>query len=159
MTELTHFDENGNARMVDVTEKSVTDRVAIASGIIKMSELALSKIVNKEVKKGDVLTVAQVGGIMAAKKTSDLIPMAHPIGITGADLTFEVDRENSQIKAICTVKVSEKTGVEMEALTGVSMSLLTIYDMVKAVDKTMEITDIKLEYKDGGKSGKFKRNR
>lgn len=158
MTDLTHFDENGNARMVDVSEKSVTDRIAVASGIIKMSEVALSKIVNREIQKGDVLTVAQVGGIMAVKKTSDLIPMAHPISITGTDLNFEIDEENLQIKAICKVKVSEKTGAEMEALTGVSMALLTIYDMVKAVDRTMEITDIKLEYKAGGKSGEFKRN-
>ena len=111
MTDLTHFDENGNARMVDVTEKSVTDRIAIASGIIKMSEVALSKIVNKEIQKGDVLTVAQVGGIMAVKKTSDLIPMAHPISITGTDLNFEIDEENLQIKAICKVKVSEKKQV------------------------------------------------
>lgn len=158
MSELTHFDENGNARMVDVTNKNVTERIAIASGKIKLSEEAIEKIVNKEIQKGDVLTVAQVAGIMAVKKTSSLIPMAHPIGITGVDLNFEIDGESCEIKSVCTVKISEKTGVEMEALTGVSISLLTIYDMVKAIDKRMEISDIKLEYKAGGKSGEFKRN-
>lgn len=158
MTNLTHFDENGNARMVDVTEKNVTNRVAIASGIIKLSKDAFEKIVNKEIQKGDVLTVAQVAGIMAVKNTSSLIPMAHPIGISGVDLNFELDSDKFEIKSICVVKIAEKTGVEMEALTGVTISLLTIYDMVKAVDKKMEITDIKLKYKAGGKSGEYTRD-
>ena len=153
--DFTHFDEQGNARMVDVTEKKVTSRTAVAEGIIEVSPEVFSAVENKTVKKGDVLTVSQVAGIMGCKRTPDLIPMCHVLNLTNASLTFELIPEKCQIKAICTVKVDGKTGVEMEALTGVSTALLTIYDMCKAIDKRMVISEIHLVEKHGGKSGDF----
>lgn len=155
--ELNHFDKNGNARMVDVSEKEFTNRIATASGKIYLCEEAFNKIKNKDIKKGDVLTVAQVSGIMATKKTSSLIPMTHPIDINGVNLIFKLDDKEFSIEAISEVKTFGKTGVEIEAITGVSIALVTIYDMVKAIDKSMVISDIKLLSKSGGKSGDFNR--
>ncbi|MBQ7284137.1 MAG: cyclic pyranopterin monophosphate synthase MoaC [Oscillospiraceae bacterium] len=154
---LTHFDTEGNAVMVDVSEKQETTRTAVASGIIKVNSDVIEAVVNKTVQKGDVLGVARVAGIMAAKQTPHLIPMCHPLLISKCAVDFDVDEENRQIKATCTVKIKGQTGVEMEALTGVNIALLTIYDMCKAIDKRMEITDVHLEYKAGGKSGEFVR--
>lgn len=154
--EFTHFDDKGNAVMVDVSDKDITERIATAEGTIKMSEEAMNAILGHKVKKGDVLTVAQVAGIMGTKQTSSLIPMCHPLNLTNAKVEFEVNPEECKIKAICTAKLSGKTGVEMEALTGVSVALLTIYDMCKAIDKRMVLGDIHLVEKSGGKSGEFK---
>lgn len=158
--ELTHFDENGNARMVDVGDKEVTKRIAVAEGKIVVCKNVYDAIKNKEIKKGDVLTVATTAGIMGVKKNFEIIPMCHILNITNAKIEWEVnDTANAdglyEIKCICTVKCEGKTGVEMEALTGVSVALLTVYDMVKAIDKTMVIKDICLIEKDGGKSGHF----
>ena len=153
MGNLTHFDDKGNARMVDVSEKQVTSREAVAEGIIVMSDECLSLIKEGKHKKGDVLTVATVGGVMAAKKTSSLIPMAHNINLTSVKVEFEEIEHG--YKAIARVKCDGKTGVEMEALVAVSNALLTIYDMCKAVDKKMVIKDIHLVEKHGGKSGDF----
>ncbi|CUP29828.1 molybdenum cofactor biosynthesis protein MoaC [Clostridium baratii] len=152
---LTHFDKDGNAVMVDVTKKEKTERVAIATGKVRANKETITLIKNGEIGKGDVLGVARVAGIMAMKKTSDLIPMCHPIMINGCSIDFEIDEENSEIIIIGTSKIFEKTGVEMEALTGVSVAALTIYDMCKAVDKRMVIDDIHLVKKTGGKSGEF----
>lgn len=152
---LTHFDKDGNAVMVDVTKKEKTERVAIATGKVRASKETITLIKNGEIGKGDVLGVARVAGIMAMKKTSDLIPMCHPIMINGCSIDFEIDEENSEIIITGTSKIFEKTGVEMEALTGVSVAALTIYDMCKAVDKRMVIDDIHLVRKTGGKSGEF----
>ncbi len=153
--DLTHFDEKGNARMVDVSDKEITCREASAEGTIAVSREVFEAVAGKTVKKGDVLTVAQVAGIMGAKRTSDLIPMCHILNLTNAKLTFEMLPDTSEIRAVCTVKTEGKTGVEMEALTGVSTALLTIYDMCKAIDKRMVIRDIHLVEKHGGKSGDF----
>ncbi|MGN0159681.1 MAG: cyclic pyranopterin monophosphate synthase MoaC [Brotaphodocola sp.] len=155
--EFTHFDEAGNAIMVDVSGKADTHRVAVASGIIRVSREVMDAIVHKTAAKGDVLGVARVAGIMGVKQTSNLIPMCHTLLISKCSVDFEVHEETLEIKAICTAKVEGKTGVEMEALTGVSIALLTIYDMCKAIDKRMEISDIHLDSKEGGKSGVFKR--
>lgn len=157
--ELTHFDEEGRSRMVDVTDKDVTFRVAVAGGKIYMKNETLKRILDKNIEKGDVLGVARVAAIMGLKKTSDLIPMCHPLNITGADVYFEPDTEKSCIDIKVSVKLSGKTGVEMEALTGVSIAALTIYDMCKAIDKEMVISDIMLLSKSGGKSGEFVRGR
>ena len=157
MGEFSHFDDQGNAIMVDVSGKDVTSREAVASGKIRVSQEVMDAILNQSVKKGDVLGVARVAGIMAVKQTPNLIPMCHTLLISKCGVEFEIDSENLEIKAICTVKVEGKTGVEMEALTGVSVTLLTIYDMCKAIDKRMEMTDIHLESKVGGKSGHFVR--
>ena len=157
MEKLNHFDENGNAVMVDVSEKNITARTAVASGQIHVSREVFDAIVHGTAAKGDVLGVARVAGIMAAKQTSSLIPMCHPLMISKCQVDFELDEENLAVKAICMVKVSGKTGVEMEALTGVSVTLLTIYDMCKALDKRMEIGEIHLDSKSGGKSGEFVR--
>ncbi|MBQ9014810.1 MAG: cyclic pyranopterin monophosphate synthase MoaC [Firmicutes bacterium] len=154
--EFTHFDDNGNARMVDVSDKDVTHRIAIAEGTISVSREVMDAIAGHKVKKGDVLTVAQVAGIMATKRTSELIPMCHPLSLTNAAVTFEVDGDACEIKAICRAVTDGKTGVEMEALTGVSTALLTIYDMCKAIDKRMVIRDVHLVEKSGGKSGEFR---
>lgn len=153
--EFTHFDGQGNARMVDVSGKSITARTAVAEGIIQVSEEVFRAVTEKTVKKGDVLTVAQVAGIMGCKRTADLIPMCHLLNLSNATLTFELLPENLEIKAVCTVKTEGKTGVEMEALTGVSTALLTVYDMCKAIDKRMVIREIHLVEKHGGKSGDF----
>lgn len=153
--EFTHFDTDGNAVMVDVTDKAVTDREATASGRIKVSTEVYEAIRNGTSKKGDVLGVARIAGIMAVKRTSDLIPLCHTLQITKADMEFRMLDETREVEAVCTVKVSGKTGVEMEALTGVSVALLTIYDMCKAIDKFMEIGSVHLCKKTGGKSGVF----
>ncbi|GAA4653879.1 cyclic pyranopterin monophosphate synthase MoaC [Anaerocolumna aminovalerica] len=152
---LNHFDDDGNAVMVDVSGKQDTSRTAIAKGKILVNDAVMNAIVNKEVKKGDVLGVARVAGIMAVKRTWELIPMCHPLMIQKCSIDFEVDQKNNTITAISTVKVEGKTGVEMEALTGVNIALLTIYDMCKAIDKSMEMTEIHLVQKTGGKSGTF----
>mgnify|MGYP003550155303 CR=1 FL=1 len=152
---FTHFDSQGNAVMVDVTEKNKTERVATATGKVIASKETIDLIKEGKIGKGDVLGVARVAGIMAIKKTSDLIPMCHPIMINGCSIDFEIDEENSQVIINSTVKIFEKTGVEMEALTGVSVAALTIYDMCKAVDKRMKIDGIHLVKKTGGKSGEF----
>lgn len=154
---LTHFDGQGNAVMVDVSAKDDTSRTAVASGKIKVNRAVMDAVLAGSVKKGDVLGVARVAGIMAVKQTSSLIPMCHTLLITKCSVDFEIDEEHLEIKAVCTAKVEGKTGVEMEALTGVSVALLTIYDMCKAIDKRMELGEIRLESKSGGKSGDFVR--
>lgn len=153
--EFTHFNNKGEAVMVDVSNKLVTHREAVAVGKIKLSKEAFEKVVYGEVKKGDVLAIARIAGIMAAKKTAELIPLCHPIGITKVSIDFETDSQENTIKAIATVCIDSKTGVEMEALTAVNIALLTIYDMCKAIDKRMIISDIHLLKKIGGKSGEF----
>jgi len=150
--EFTHFDEQGNAIMVDVSGKGITAREAIAKGSIELGAEAFTAVQNRNIKKGDVLGVARVAGIMAVKNTPLLIPMCHPLMITHCSIDFELDEKYHRITAFCTVKVSGKTGVEMEAMTGVSVALLTIYDMCKAVNKEMEISKITLVKKIGGKS-------
>lgn len=155
MSEFTHFDEKGNAYMVDVSEKDVTRRSATAQGTIKVSREVMDAVLGRKIKKGDVFTVAQVAGIAGTKRTSDLIPMCHPLSLTNAKVSFRIDEEACSITAVCTAVTDGKTGVEMEALTGVSVTLLTIYDMCKAIDKRMEIKDIRLVEKTGGKSGDF----
>ncbi|SDG34812.1 cyclic pyranopterin monophosphate synthase MoaC [Desulfosporosinus hippei] len=154
MEDLTHFDEEGRARMVDVSDKAETARVAVAQGKILMKPETLERIRSGLIVKGDVLGVAQVAGIMAAKQTSQLIPMCHPLAITGAKLSFKFV-EPGEIDIEASVKVHGKTGVEMEALTAVSVAALTIYDMCKAIDKNMMIKDIYLVEKIGGKSGHY----
>ena len=156
MSEFTHFDGHGNAFMVDVSDKDITKRTATATGSIKLSREAMDAVLGKKIKKGDVLTVAQVAGIAGTKKTSDIIPMCHPLGLTNAKVTFDIDEEDCTISAVCTAATEGRTGVEMEALTGVSAALLTIYDMCKAIDKRMLISDIHLVEKTGGRSGDFK---
>jgi len=152
---LTHFNEAGRARMVDVSAKEVTDRRAVARAEVQMLPATLQLIQEGRAKKGDVLAVAQIAGIMAAKKTHEIIPMCHPILLTGIDLRFEYDTARSAILIEAEVKTSGQTGVEMEALTAVSAAALTIYDMVKAVDRGMKIGDIRLAHKSGGKSGVY----
>ncbi|SCY01448.1 cyclic pyranopterin monophosphate synthase subunit MoaC [Alkaliphilus peptidifermentans DSM 18978] len=152
---FTHFNEEGRAKMVEVGEKLNTRREAIAKGSIFMMPETLAKIIDKTISKGDVLAVSQVAGIMAAKKTSDLIPMCHNIILTGADINFSIDKDNSRIDIEAVVRTTGKTGVEIEALNAVSVSALTIYDMCKAVDRGMRITDIRLVKKTGGKSGDY----
>ena len=157
MPEFSHFDESGHAFMVDVSEKHENKREAAASGWIQMSRDCYHKVKEGSMGKGDVLGVARVAGIMGAKRTSDLIPLCHILNLTKLSVDFVTDDDNCRIQAICTVSCTGKTGVEMEALTGTSVTLLTIYDMCKAVDKAMEISEIHLEEKYGGKSGDFKR--
>ena len=154
-TNLTHFDAAGNAVMVDVSEKPVTARQAVARGIITMNAEAFAAVEHGTVKKGDVLGVARIAGIMATKRTSELIPLCHPLPLTKVSVDFTLLPERQAVEAVCTVKTTGVTGVEMEALTGVSTALLTIYDMCKAVDKSMEIGNVYLEHKSGGKSGDF----
>ena len=155
MSGLTHFDQAGKAIMVDVSEKQNTARVATAQGKIVVNEAVYKAICNGSVKKGDVLGVARIAGIMAAKRTSELIPMCHPLLITKCMVDFKMLPAESAIEASATVKVNGQTGVEMEALTAVNVTLLTIYDMCKALDKTMQLQDICLVQKSGGKSGEF----
>lgn len=154
---LTHIDENNRPKMVDVSNKNDTKRVAVASGKITMSKEAFDAIKNNIVKKGPVLQTAVVAAIMATKKTSDLIPMCHPLLLTGINCDIEEFESEYSFKLFVTAKLNGQTGVEMEALTGVSVGLLTIYDMVKAIDKSMVISNIQLESKSGGKSGDFVR--
>jgi cyclic pyranopterin phosphate synthase len=155
--ELTHINEEGRAKMVDVSEKSDTVRVAIAVGSISMKKETLERIKEGTISKGDVLAVAQVGGIMGAKSTSQIIPMCHAIMISGCDISFNIDMENTKIEITATTKTVGKTGIEMEALTAVSVAALTIYDMCKAIDREMIINNIMLVKKSGGKSGIFER--
>ncbi|MCI8796439.1 MAG: cyclic pyranopterin monophosphate synthase MoaC [Dorea sp.] len=154
--EFNHFDQEGNAIMVDVSGKEITERTALAQGNIRVSREVFDAVAGRKVKKGDVLTVAQVAGIMGTKRTPELIPMCHPLNLTNSEITFELYPEELVIQAFCKVRTEGKTGVEMEALTGVSAALLTIYDMCKAIDKRMVIEDIHLCEKTGGKSGDFR---
>lgn len=155
MAELTHFTASGDAHMVDVSAKTVTDRIATARGQVQMARATFDLIADGRTKKGDVLSVARLAGIMGAKKTPELIPLCHPLAISGVavDLTLDPDLPGVQIAA--TVKTTGQTGVEMEALSAVSIAALTVYDMVKAVDKGMVISDIRVTLKDGGKSGRY----
>ena len=158
MSDLTHFDKKGNAIMVDVSDKPVTTRVAVAIGKIYVCQEIFEKIQKHEIAKGDVLGVARLAGIIATKRTSELIPLCHPLPLTKCEVNFELkETENTlyYIEVTCLAKTDGKTGVEMEALTGVQIALLTIYDMCKAVDKSMVITDVHLLSKSGGKSGDF----
>jgi cyclic pyranopterin phosphate synthase len=155
MTDLTHFDDEGKAIMVDVGEKESTRRVAVARGVVKMQPETLARILDNRVEKGDVFGVARLAGIMAAKKTSELIPLCHPLLINSVTVEFAPDLDNASVEIEATVKVNGQTGVEMEALTAVSVAGLTIYDMCKAVDKTMTIDDVRLAEKRGGRSGHF----
>ncbi|MFZ2197352.1 MAG: cyclic pyranopterin monophosphate synthase MoaC [Thermodesulfovibrionales bacterium] len=157
MTRFTHFDKGGKARMVDVSEKSVTEREAVARGFVSMKTSTLQMIDNSTIAKGDVLGVARVAGIMAAKKTSELVPMCHPLNIASVTIDFDIDTTNNRIQIESRVKITGQTGVEMEALTAVSVAALTIYDMCKSADRGMIISDIMLVEKRGGKSGIFKR--
>ncbi|CEP42102.1 cyclic pyranopterin monophosphate synthase MoaC [Paraclostridium sordellii] len=154
--EFTHFNEYGKAKMVDVSEKNETKRVAIAKGSIKMNPKTIEMIKNNQMKKGDVLSVAQIGGITGAKKTWDIIPMCHNIFLTGSDIKFNILEDEIEVEA--TVSTVGKTGVEMEALTAASVAMLTMYDMCKAVDKEMVIGNIRVMKKIGGKSGEYIRN-
>jgi cyclic pyranopterin phosphate synthase len=157
VNELTHFDEEGRSRMVDVTEKPITQRQATAIGYINMKEETLKRIMNKDIEKGNVFEVARVAAILGLKKTPELIPMCHPLDITKADVIFEPEVSKNRIRIEVTAKLAGKTGIEMEALTGVSIAALTIYDMCKAIDKEMTITEICLLKKSGGKSGDYLR--
>lgn len=155
--DLTHVGADGEARMVDVSEKPATDRLATATGSIRMKARTLEAILNAEVKKGDVLGVARIAGVMAAKKTSDLIPLCHPLAIADVQITMSGDDSLPGVRCEASVRTTGKTGVEMEALTAVSVALLTIYDMAKALDREMEISDISLARKMGGRRGDFSR--
>lgn len=157
MAEFTHFNEEGRARMVDVSAKPVTARVAVARGEVRMKPTTLAMIKEQRIAKGDVLAVAQVAGVMGAKRTPDIIPMCHPLMLSAVDISFHLNEEESKIEIQATVKNSGQTGVEMEALTAVAVAALTIYDMCKAVEKDMVIGDIYLVKKSGGKSGDYER--
>ena len=156
MSELTHFDESGQARMVDVGPKPVTDRRAVASGRIRMQQKTLQLVVGGDVKKGDVLGVARLSGIMAAKRTSELIPLCHPLQLTSITIAFTPDNDASEIIIQAEVNATDRTGVEMEALVAVSTAALTIYDMCKSHDRAMIIANIRLLEKSGGRSGHYR---
>ena len=156
--DFTHIDRNGNAVMVDVSEKAATERTAVARGRIRMNRQCFEAVKNRTAKKGEVLGVAQVAGIMASKHTADLIPLCHRLNLTKSTVDFslsEESEENYYVEAVCTVRCTDRTGVEMEALTGVSTALLTVYDMCKAIDRGMVIEQVHLVEKHGGKSGDF----
>jgi cyclic pyranopterin phosphate synthase len=155
MSKLTHFDAKGDAVMVDVAAKPVTERVAIAGGSIVMQAETLKRIREGQIAKGDVLAVARLAGIMAAKKTGDLIPLCHPIGLDAVSIEFAIDDARSAVDVTATCKVHGRTGVEMEAMCAVSVAALTIYDMCKAIDRGMKIGEVRLLKKSGGKSGDF----
>jgi cyclic pyranopterin phosphate synthase len=155
MSGLTHLDESGRARMVDVSNKDVTHREATARAIVSMLPETARLIDSGGVAKGDVLAVAQVAGVMAAKRTPDLIPLCHPLPITGVDMAFDLDVDHARLEIRATVRVTGRTGVEMEALTAASVAALTVYDMCKAVDRGMSIGNVELLHKAGGKSGEF----
>ena len=157
MATLSHIDEQGQVRMVDVTGKDVTQRVAVAQGVVTMRAETLAAIAEGQIPKGDVLTVARIAGIMAAKKTSELIPMCHPLNISGVEVKLTPRQSPPSVEIEATVRITGKTGVEMEALTAVSVAGLTIYDMCKAVDREMTVGEIRLMHKSGGKSGTFVR--
>ena len=155
---LSHIDESGLAKMVDVGRKPVTDRIAVARGTIIMQPQTLQLIIDGNLQKGDVISVAQIAGVMAAKRTSDLIPLCHPLALTHVDVNCSINQKNNRIDIEATARVSGKTGVEMEALTAVSVAALTIYDMAKAVDRGMQISEIRLVEKQGGSSGIYVSN-
>ena len=155
MSKLNHFNEQGQAHMVDVSNKDITSRIAIAKTSIIMNADTLKIIISGSAKKGDVLGIARLAGIMAAKKTSDLIPLCHPLPISNVNIDLKPEPSKNSIDIVATVKTSGQTGVEMEALTAANITALTIYDMVKAVDKTMKITDLRVTLKDGGKTGRL----
>ena len=155
MADFTHFNDQGRARMVDVGEKDVTHREAVAAARVLVNRETFDLIRSGGVKKGDVLTVAQVAGIMGAKRTPELIPMCHPVQISGVDLRLTLDETRCSVEITASVRCGGRTGVEMEALTAVSAAALTVYDMCKAVQRDMVITDVRLLYKDGGKSGTY----
>jgi len=157
MPELTHFNEAGEAHMVDVGDKSVTHRIAVAEGVISMQPNTFAMVAAGTHKKGDVLGIARVAGIMATKRTADLVPLCHPIGLTRVAVDFELDEAASAVRCQCTTETRGQTGVEMEALTGVQIALLTIYDMCKAVDRAMVINTVQLNEKSGGKSSDYVR--
>lgn len=158
MSEMTHVDEHGRAHMVDVGDKPETVREARARGIVRMQPSTLRLIQHHEVQKGDVLSVAKIAGIMAAKRTAELIPLCHSLPLTNVDLLFRMDVEQGRLEIESIVRVTGKTGVEMEALTAVTAAALTVYDMCKAVEREMTITDIRLIEKRGGRSGTFRRS-
>lgn len=155
MPKLNHFNDQGQAHMVDVSSKKITSRIAVAKASIIMNSDTLEIIMNGSAKKGDVLGIARTAGIMAAKKTSELIPLCHPLPITNVKIDLNIEPSKNSVEIAATVKTTGQTGVEMEALTAANITALTIYDMVKAVDKTMKITDIRVTLKDGGKSGRL----
>ena len=155
MTSFTHFDDDGRARMVDVSDKAVTDRSATAQASVLMQSETLQLILSGGVKKGDLLQVGRLAGIMAAKRTSDLIPLCHPLGLDAVELDLVCDSERNAVDISATCRVKSRTGVEMEALTAASVAALTVYDMCKSVDRGMRITDLRLTHKAGGKSGEF----
>ena len=157
MSKLTHLDEQGAARMVDVGDKASTQRMAVAGALITMQPATLELLERGAHKKGDVLAVARIAGIQAAKKCADLIPLCHPLMLTAIDVSFTVDRDKSQVQIEAMCKVAGQTGVEIEALTAASVAALTIYDMCKAVDRGMEINSVALLHKEGGKSGVWQR--
>jgi cyclic pyranopterin phosphate synthase len=157
MSKLSHFNNRGDVHMVDVGDKAVTHRVAIARGNISMLPATLDQIINGDHKKGDVLGIARIAGIMAAKKTADLIPLCHPLSLSHVDILLETDSKSSVVNCQASVETTGQTGVEMEALTAVQISLLTIYDMCKAIDRSMTISSVQLIEKSGGKSGSWKR--
>ena len=158
MTELTHFNADGNAHMVDVGNKEISKRVAIASGQIHMQAATLSKILEGSHKKGDVLGIARIAGIMGSKKTSELVPLCHPIGLTHVDVDFEIQQDKSLVICTARAETNSQTGVEMEAMFAVQVALLTIYDMCKAMDRGMSMHNIELLEKSGGKSGHWLKN-
>lgn len=155
MSKLNHFNDQGQAHMVDVSNKETTSRVAVAKARILMNSNTLEIIKNGDAKKGDVLGIARTAGIMAAKKTADLIPLCHPLPITNVNINLRIEPSSNSVEIEATVKTNGQTGVEMEALTAANITALTIYDMVKAIDKTMKITDFRVTFKDGGKTGQF----
>lgn len=155
MTKLTHLDKQGNAKMVDVSDKTITERIAVASAAVSMLPETIKMVTSGNHKKGDVLTVAKIAGIQAAKQCSSLIPLCHPLALTSINVDLSINSKENTINILATCKVSGQTGVEMEALTAASVSALTIYDMCKAVDRGMTIHNIKLQHKSGGKSGSY----
>ena len=155
MSEFTHFDAKGDARMVDVSSKDETERMAVASGQIVMQPTTLAKIMAGDMKKGDVLSVARLAGIMGAKRTPDLIPLCHPLNLNSVAVELTCDPERSAVEITATAKITGRTGVEMEALTAVAVAALTVYDMCKSVDRSMRIGEIRLRHKSGGKSGTY----
>jgi cyclic pyranopterin monophosphate synthase len=159
MSKLTHFDKEGSARMVDVTAKDETAREAVAEGRVFMQPETLTLILDHKVVKGDVFSVARIAGIMASKRTPELIPLCHPLNISSINIDFEPDKERSCVLVRATVRIFARTGVEMEALTAVAMAGLTVYDMCKSTDRTMTISDVRLMKKSGGKSGTFVREK
>jgi cyclic pyranopterin phosphate synthase len=158
MVDLTHTDADGNAHMVDVSDKPITTRLAIAEGWISLSAVALEAVVERSAAKGDVLAVAQLAGIQGAKRASDLIPLCHPLPLSGVEVALEVDEGASRVRVVASAKASWRTGVEMEALAATTAALLTVYDMLKAVDRGMEIGGIRLLEKHGGRSGSWVRD-